>query len=142
MLRFLQITAEPIDEAAQRRSRPASTRDGATLQFLGIVRDLEDGAPIVAIRYEAFEDMARHQFELLFDEIERRWPVSAVRLVHRTGVVRVGEPSLWVEVTAGHRGEAFAACQYLIDRMKETVPIWKHPVRPSAETHERGSASA
>jgi molybdopterin synthase catalytic subunit len=71
--------------------------------------------------------MAEHQFHLLFDEMEKRWPLESVRLVHRMGTVRVNEPSLWVEVIAPHRGEAFAACQWLIDEMKRAVPIWKRP---------------
>ena len=72
--------------------------------------------------------MARHQFELIFQEIEKRWPIESVRLVHRVGLVKVNEPSLWVEVVAAHRGEAFAACQFLIDEMKRIVPIWKKAV--------------
>jgi molybdopterin synthase catalytic subunit len=69
--------------------------------------------------------MAEHQFHLLFDEMEKRWPIESVRLLHRIGVVKAGEPSLWVEVIAPHRGESFAACQWLIDEMKRVVPIWK-----------------
>ena len=76
--------------------------------------------------------MAERQFHLLFDEMAKRWPVESVRLVHRIGVVCVNEPSLWVEVIAPHRGEAFAACQWLIDEMKRVVPIWKKPVAASS----------
>ena len=101
---------------------------GAVIYFLGMVRGMEEGAAISAIDYEAFETMARHQFDLLFDEIEKRWPIESVRLIHRIGIVKVSEPSLWVEVIAPHRGEAFAAGQWLIDRMKEVVPIWKKPL--------------
>jgi molybdopterin synthase catalytic subunit len=72
--------------------------------------------------------MAEHQFQRLFDEMERRWPVASVRLVHRVGVVPVSEPSLWGEVIAPHRAEAFAACQWLIEEMKRVVPIWKKPL--------------
>ena len=93
-----------------------------------MVRDSEEGATIQAIEYEAFQQMAEHQFGLLFDEMEKRWPVESVRLVHRVGVVKVNEASLWVEVIAPHRGEAFAACRWLIDEMKRVVPIWKKAV--------------
>jgi molybdopterin synthase catalytic subunit len=72
--------------------------------------------------------MAVHQFEIIFNEVEKRWPVESVRLVHRIGVVPANESSLWVEVAAPHRGEAFQACQFLIDEMKRVVPIWKRPV--------------
>lgn len=128
MKRRLTITTEPIDEAALLRQRAMSGGMGAVVNFLGVVRGSEDGQVITAIEYEAFEKMAGHQFNLLFDEIEKRWPVESVRLVHRLGVVKVNEPSLWVEVVAPHRGEAFAACQWLIDEMKRVVPIWKKPV--------------
>jgi len=101
---------------------------GAATYFTGVVRGDEEGAKISAIDYEAFTQMAERQFHLLFDEMEKRWPVESVRLVHRIGTVRVNEPSLWVEVIAPHRGEAFAACQWLIDEMKRVVPIWKKPV--------------
>src|SRR5205085_9091163 len=95
--------------------------------FLGVVRATEEGKTIDAIDYEAFQRMAEHQFGLIFDEVGKRWPIESVRLVHRMGVVRVNERSLWVEVVARHRGEALAACQFLIDEMKRVVPIWKKP---------------
>ncbi len=128
MRRELTITADAIDEAALLAKRALPTNMGAVIYFIGAVRDSESGAPIKAIDYEAFEKMARHQFELLFDQIEKRWPVHSIRLVHRIGKVHAGEASLWVEVIAPHRGEAFAACQWLIDEMKKIVPIWKKPV--------------
>jgi Molybdopterin converting factor, large subunit len=128
MHRELTISAEPIDEAALLGSRKLSTGMGAAIYFLGIVRGTEEGKAIEAIEYEAFQRMVEHQFNLLFDEMEKRWPVESVRLVHRVGTVKVNEPSLWVEVVAPHRGEAFAACQWLIDEMKRVVPIWKKPV--------------
>ena len=127
MKRHLSFSSDPIDEAALLASRKMSPGMGAAVYFLGVVRDLEAGAPITALEYESFQRMAEHQFHLLFDEIEKRWPVESIRVVHRLGVVPVNEPSLWVEVVAPHRGEAFAACQWFIDRMKEVVPIWKKP---------------
>jgi molybdopterin synthase catalytic subunit len=105
---------------------------GAAVNFTGVVRDSEEGAAITGIHYEAFSKMAEHQFHRLFAEMEKRWPIESVRLVHRVGIVRVNDPSLWVEVIAPHRGEAFAACQWLIDEMKRVVPIWKKPVRSAS----------
>ena len=128
MKRQLAITAEPILESKLVQQRVMSGGMGAAVYFTGVVRDTEQSAPIRAIEYEAFERMAAHQFNLLFDEIEKRWPVESIRLVHRIGPVSVNEPSLWVEIIAPHRGEAFAACQWLIDEMKRVVPIWKKPV--------------
>ena len=128
MNRQLTISTEPINEAALISCREMSVGVGAVVNFLGVVRGSEDGKSISAIEYEAFEKMVTHQFNLLFDEMEKRWPIESVRLVHRVGLVRVNEASLWVEIVAPHRGEAFAACQWLIDEMKRTVPIWKTPV--------------
>ena len=128
MNRQLTISTELISEAALILQRQMSTGIGAVVNFLGVVRGSEEGKSISAIEYEAFEKMVTHQFNLLFDEMEKRWPIESVRLVHRVGVVRVNEASLWVEIVAPHRGEAFAACQWLIDEMKRVVPIWKKPV--------------
>ena len=124
----LQITREPITETSLVNARQMSAGMGAAVYFTGVVRVQEEGRDIHAIDYEAFEEMARHQFELLFQQMEKRWPIESVRLVHRIGVVKVNEASLWVEVVAPHRGEAFAACQFLIDEMKRLVPIWKKPI--------------
>lgn len=128
MHRELTITNAVIDEKGLLRERKLSNGMGAVIYFLGVVRGMEDENAINAIEYETFQRMAEHQFNLLFDEMEKRWPIESVRLVHRIGVVKVNEPSLWVEVVAPHRGEAFAACQWLIDEMKRVVPIWKKPL--------------
>ena len=128
MNRWLQIQTEPIDEQALAAGRRMSRGMGAVICFLGIVREQEGAGTISALAYEAFEKMAIHQFDLIFDRVAQRWPVESVRIVHRVGVVPVNEASLWVEIVAPHRGEAFAACQFLIDEMKKTVPIWKRPV--------------
>lgn len=129
MNRWLKLQTEEIDEAALAEGgRTMSKGMGAVVVFLGVVRQQEGQGQIAALEYEAFEKMAVHQFKVIFDHIEKRWPVESIRLIHRTGVVRVNEPSLWVEVIAPHRAEAFAACQFLIDEMKRVVPIWKRPV--------------
>ena len=124
----LTLTPDPIDELALIAEREMSDGMGAALVFHGVVRAKEDESTITAIDYEAFDDMACHQFELIFEEIDRQWPIESVRVVHRLGVVPVNEPSLWVEIIAPHRAETFEACQFLINTMKERVPIWKRPV--------------
>ena len=128
MKRWLRIQKDPIDEAALAADRSVSRGVGAVIYFLGIVRELEGERNVTALDYEAFEKMAVHQFEIIFNEVEKRWPIESVRLVHRIGVVAANEASLWVEVAAPHRGEAFQACQFLIEEMKKVVPIWKRPV--------------
>lgn len=125
----LTITTEPIDEVGLVRGRSMSSDMGAAVYFTGVVRGQEESQAIEAIEYEAFQRMAEHQFHALFAQMKKKWLVESVRLVHRIGVVKVNEPSLWVEVIAPHRAEAFAACQFLIDEMKRVVPIWKKPLR-------------
>ena len=121
----LTLISNPIAE-----TQPAMTDDmGAVVVFHGVVRGKEEGKPIRAIHYEANEPMARRQFELIFESIEQQWPIESIRLTHRVDEVAVNEASLWVEVTAPHRAEAFEACQFLIDEMKQKVPIWKRAVR-------------
>jgi molybdopterin synthase catalytic subunit len=136
MERHLTFTTEPIDEAALVRSRTLSSEAGAVVYFLGVVRGTEGNTSIAALEYEAFQKMAEHQFHLLFDEMESRWPIESARLVHRTSVVKVSESSLWVEIIAPHREEAFAACQWLVDEMKRVVPIWKKPVTATSRARD------
>jgi molybdopterin synthase catalytic subunit len=126
--RSLTITSDAINESELIAKRTMSSGMGAVVYFTGVVRAKEGEKNLAALEYEAFREMAERQFNLLFDEIEKRWPVESIRLIHRTGVVKVNEPSLWVEIIAPHRAEAFAACQWLIDEMKRVVPIWKKPV--------------
>ncbi len=128
MTRHLTISSEPINEARLISQRKMSAGMGAAIYFAGVVREKEKSKNISAINYESFQKMAGHQFHLLFDEMEKRWPIESVRVVHRLGLVKVGEPSLWVEMIAPHRAEAFAASQWFIDEMKRVVPIWKRPV--------------
>ena len=123
----LTITPDSIDEATLIVERQLSENMGAVVVFHGVVRGEEAGESITALDYEANEEMARHQFGLIFAAIDKLWPVESVRLIHRVGIVSVNESSLWVEVIAPHRAEAFAACQFLIDEMKGKVPIWKRP---------------
>lgn len=130
MKRSVVIQENALDEAALLASREMSRAMGAAVYFLGVVREMEGENQITGIDYEAHEKMALHQFGKILDEVETKWPIETVRLVHRVGMVRVNEPSLWVEVISGHRGEAFAACQYLIDEMKKRVPIWKKTLGP------------
>ena len=133
MKHSLILNNEPIDEAALKLSRPPLLNEGAVLVFLGVVREVEGTERLSALEYEAFRPMAEHQFNQLFRRAAELWPsLTSVRLVHRIGRVAVGETSLWLEVIAPHRGEAFAAGQWLIDEMKRVVPIWKRNVpKPS-----------
>lgn len=126
MHRLVTLTRDPIFDSAYISQRSMSATMGAAVSFSGVVRGHENGEAITAIEYEANEPMALHQFDILLDLLEKQWPmIETVRIVHRLGKVPVGEPSLWLEIIAPHRAEAFASGQFLIDEMKKSVPIWK-----------------
>jgi molybdopterin synthase catalytic subunit len=102
-----------------------SDADGALCVFVGTVRDLNRGRRVLRLEYEAYETMALPLMEGIAAEARRRWPVTDVRIVHRLGTLGIGEASVAVAVASPHRDEAFAACRYAIDTLKQTVPIWK-----------------
>ena len=98
---------------------------GACVEFSGIVRELEHGATLGGLHYEAHESMAARQLRRIFEELNAAHPCEAVQFIHRLGFVAVGEASLFIRVLASHRGEALRFCADAIDRMKADVPIWK-----------------
>jgi len=110
-----------------------SGAEGALVVFQGIVRSHSRGKQVRALVYEAYGSMAIRQMEDLADEARRRWPILDLAIVHRTGTLQVGEVSVVIAVAASHRGEAFDACEWLIDELKHTVPIWKKEVYTEGE---------
>jgi molybdopterin synthase catalytic subunit len=121
---MIQLTTEPIDYyALTERVRRADC--GAVVTFLGTVRDLTDGRVTVALDYEAYPSMAEKKMAEIEQETRARWPVGDILMVHRLGHLDVSEVSVAVALSCPHRGEAFEACRFAIDRLKELVPIWK-----------------
>lgn len=102
--------------------------DGAVVVFVGAVRNNSKGKKVSHLIYDAYEDMARKQLERVGTEIRERWEVDRIAIRHRIGRLGVGEKSVVIAVSAPHRKEAFSACAYAIDRIKEAVPIWKQEV--------------
>ncbi|MGC6491630.1 MAG: molybdenum cofactor biosynthesis protein MoaE [Myxococcota bacterium] len=108
----------------------AAVRDprfGAELVFYGVTRNHHDGRPVLRLEYEAYPELAEPELAALVTEAEGRWPCK-VALVHRVGVVPQGEPSVIICVAAAHRAEAYEASRWVIDTLKERVPIWKREV--------------
>ncbi len=121
---MVRLTPDPIDHHALTEAvrRPDC---GAVVTFLGTVRDLTDGKTTVALDYEAYPGMAEKKMAEIEQETRQRWPVGDLLMVHRTGHLDVSEVSVAVAVSCPHRAQAFDACRYAIDRLKELVPIWK-----------------
>jgi molybdopterin synthase catalytic subunit len=117
------LTASTIDVASM--IAEARAGDGALCAFVGVVRNQNQGRATSQIVYEAYGPMAESEMEKIALSLAREWPSARVRMVHRTGLLQVGEASVAVVATSPHRSEAFAACRAAIDRIKTTVPIWK-----------------
>jgi molybdopterin synthase catalytic subunit len=119
-----------LDRLARAVRDPAA---GAVVTFLGTTRDRNAGRNVTRLEYEAFTPMAVREMERLATRAARRWKLCRIAMEHRIGVVPVGEASVAIAVSAGHRAPAFAACRWLIDTLKAEVPIWKRE-------HFRGGA--
>ena len=118
------LTAEPIDVAALEAAVAAPQR-GALVTFIGRARNTaDDGREVLELEYEAFDEMARATLDEIRGEAEARWPV-AVAVVHRTGLVPIGEAAVAIVTAAPHRGEAYEANRFVIEAIKERLPIWK-----------------
>jgi molybdopterin converting factor subunit 1 len=121
---LFEVTAAPLD-ARRMETAVAHKGAGAICTFTGVVRDSSRGRSVTHLEYEAYTEMAVAQMRKIADEIAERWPEARVAMSHRTGRLEIGEPSVVVSVSCPHRAEAIAACKWGIDRLKETVPIWK-----------------
>jgi molybdopterin synthase catalytic subunit len=123
-----RVTTEPLsaDALADAVTVPEA---GGVCVFLGVVRNTNAGRSVVALEYEAHEPMAEAKLEEIGESVYQRWPeVKQVALVHRIGRLGIGEASVVIAVAAAHRRDAFEACHFAIDRLKQTVPIWKREV--------------
>jgi molybdopterin synthase catalytic subunit len=121
---MIEIINTPIDTDAVLR-RVASPEAGAVVLFLGTTRRVTDGRETESLDYECFPEMARRKLAELEHEARGRWPLIECTIVHRMGHLAAGEPSVAVAVSTPHRQAAFEAGQWLIDTLKQVVPIWK-----------------
>lgn len=131
---MIEITRDPIDipalEAAS--SHPAC---GAVLTFSGTVRNHHMGRQVVKLAYEAYEGMAQSEMVKVVEEARQQWPdIRTVQVVHRFGEMAVGASSIYITVASPHRVEGFAALRFIIDRIKQDVPIWKKEFYEDGQT--------
>jgi molybdopterin synthase catalytic subunit len=118
------ITESPIDHVAL-TERVRSNRAGAVCLFLGTVREITGDARTASLDYEAYPEMARRKLAELVEDARARWPIVEAAIAHRVGHLELGEVAVAVAVSCPHRREAFEACQWLMDTLKQVVPIWK-----------------
>jgi molybdopterin synthase catalytic subunit len=119
------ITAAVLDLAAVVRLVDGAGT-GAVTSFLGLVRDHNQGRRVTHLVYEAYEPLAERALARILDEAQDQWPSAALAIHHRIGRLEIGEASVAIAAASPHRAEAFAACRYAIERIKQIVPIWKH----------------
>lgn len=130
--KFYEVTDQPLvaDEVAARVTNPQS---GATLVFVGTVREWTKGKRTVLLEYEAYPEMAEGQMKVIGDEIATRWQGARTAIAHRVGRLTIGEASVVIAVATPHRADAFEACRHAIERLKQIVPIWKKEVWEDGE---------
>lgn len=121
-------------ELARVVDRVTAPQRGGLVTFTGLVRDHFDGRAVQRLEYEAYEPMALRELSALCDDIEARWPGTAVSMEHRLGLLEIGDTAVVIAVAGAHRGEAFEACRYAIDQLKIRVPIFKKEVYADGST--------
>ena len=140
---------EDIFQITEERIRPdalfdlvRADSDGAVVTFAGVVRDNSLGRDTEHLVYEAYREMAEKKLREIGAEIRERWGLDRVAILHRVGRMEIGEISALIAVASPHRKEAFEACHYAIDRLKQTVPIWKREFWKDGESWIEGARPA
>jgi molybdopterin synthase catalytic subunit len=132
VLARVQTQPLSVDEALAFVADPAA---GATCAFVGTVRDHSQQGEVDGLEYEAWDELAVRRLEEIALETHQTWSLRAVAVLHRTGVLHIGEASVVIAVSASHRAEAFEACRHVIERLKQDVPIWKKEGLVTGEAH-------
>jgi molybdopterin synthase catalytic subunit len=140
----LAVTTEALDleRLTALVLRRAGSGVGAVASFVGLVRDENAGRRVQYLEYEAYAPLAVRALERIEREIGDEWPGVTVGLHHRTGRLEIGEASVIIATAATHRADAFAACRYAIERVKQIVPIWKHEYFEGGESWIEGATAA
>ena len=127
MVPLVAVTSDVLDLPGLMSEVCASgTGDGAVASFVGLVREQNQGRRVAFLEYEAYEPLAVRSLNRILDETRAAWPSARVGVHHRTGRLELGEASIIIVAASPHRSDAFAACRYTIERVKQIVPIWKH----------------
>jgi molybdopterin synthase catalytic subunit len=141
---LLAIGSEPLELeriVAALAAGPDAGADGAVVTFLGLVRNHNLGRRVRYLEYEAYEPLALKAFDRIAAEICERWPSARLALHHRIGRLEVGEASVAIATRSPHRGDAYAACRYAIERIKQIAPIWKHEFFEGGEVWIEGATA-
>lgn len=129
---MITITSDPIDVALAMKDIQ-SEQAGAIDLFLGVVRDNTQERSVDRLEYEAYDRMAISEMQKIADSAHKQWPILRYTIIHRKGTLQIGEIAVLIGVATAHRADAFEACRYIIDTIKQTVPIWKKEVFTDGE---------
>jgi molybdopterin synthase catalytic subunit len=128
---MIRVQPEAFDVNAEiERLRAADPRVGAIVCFIGVVRDLNEGASVASMSLEHYPGMTEKALEGIVEQARGRWDLYDVLVIHRVGELRPTDPIVLVVVTSAHRGEAFAACEFVMDYLKTEAPFWKKESSP------------
>jgi molybdopterin synthase catalytic subunit len=140
---LLAVGAEPLvlDQLVSAVQADSAGTDGAVVTFLGLVRNHNQGRRVAYLEYEAFTPLALKAFAKISDETRRRWPGARIALHHRVGRLEIGEASVAIAAASPHRADAYAACRYVIERVKQIAPIWKREYFDSGDLWIEGAVA-
>lgn len=130
--KLVHISDKKLDEQAI-MALVRSDRAGAIDVFIGTVRNSTKGKNVVRLEFESYDVMAIKEIQKIIDQAKMKWPVEKMAIYHRKGVLSIGETAVVIAVSTPHRKASFEACQFAIDTLKETVPIWKKEVFQDGE---------
>lgn len=113
--------------------RAQDLRVGAVASFVGLVRDMNEGAGVSAMHLEHYPGMTEKALEKIVAQARQRWDIYGVRVIHRVGSLAPGDQIVLVAVSSAHRGDAFSACEFVMDYLKTQAPFWKREATPEGE---------
>ncbi|MCC7261320.1 MAG: molybdenum cofactor biosynthesis protein MoaE [Candidatus Latescibacteria bacterium] len=134
---IFKVSEQPISPA-DLYAQVLQDHNGAVVTFCGVVRNHANNKPTRYLVYEAYPEMAERTMAEIGEQIAAKWSVEDVGILHRVGRLEIGEISVLIAVSSPHRAQAFEACRYAIDRLKEVVPIWKKEVGENGEEWVEG----
>jgi molybdopterin synthase catalytic subunit len=130
-MKQVRVQAEDFDAAAEvAQLRAGNAKVGGIVTFVGTVRDLNEGADVAEMELEHYPGMTEQSIEAIIEQARARWPIYGALVIHRIGPLKPTEQIVLVAVTSAHRGEAFAACEFIIDFLKTEAPFWKKEQTP------------
>jgi len=140
--RLVGIGSDRLDlDEAVRQVSDGEAGHGAVVTFIGTVRGETAGRRVLWLEYEAYDALALKAFQSILDEARQHWPAARVAFRHRTGRVELGEASVIIAASSPHRAEAFAACRYVIERIKQVAPVWKREFFEGGESWVEGATA-